>query len=229
MTEKELCYHIMNIHAGGRLSDDFIPSYNQVLYMVKYVRAMFIRRDLSQNWAMSKLYEQDLGEIKMVSVDKAECPDLILGYNVLKTSKELPRFVRLKTKDGITYAGAIDKQTKWDMILSERSPYISYSKYTSKIPRFYLQNGYGYVITTDEIAYMNIRGILENPEDANAFLCTGESCFTSESQYPFPIDMVGDLTNMILSKEMNFMLRTAPDTENNSINDTERQPTNTQG
>ena len=46
-TEREIVYNILNIHAGGRLSDDFIPAYNQVRFMLKYCRAMFIRRDLN--------------------------------------------------------------------------------------------------------------------------------------------------------------------------------------
>lgn len=219
MTEKQLVYNILNLQAGGRLSDDFIPSYSQILFMVKYVRAMFIRRDLSQNWALSKLYEQDLGELKLIPVDKSECPDLELGITILRTEKKLPRFVRLKEKDGITFAGAIDKQSKWDLILSERSQFIGSSKYTSSVPRVYYQNGYAYVVGTNEFAYMNIRGILTDPEDANRFLCTGEACFTSESEYPLPDDMVQPMTDLILSKEMNFMLRTAQDKENNTVND----------
>lgn len=215
MTQSELVYNILNIWAGGRLSDDFIPSYNQVAFMVRYVRALLIRRDLNENWDVNPDYYQDLGCIKLIKADKAECCEIDLDCDILKTELKLPKPLRLKTKVAIL-VNAIDKQTLIDVIVPQRSPYIKYSKYTSKIPRVYYLNGYLYVPNTLELTYLNVRAILENPEEANDFLCDGEACYTSESEYPIPIDMVQPLTEMILSKEMNYMLRTAPDETNNS-------------
>lgn len=214
-TEREIVYNILNIHTGGRISDDFIPAYNQVKFMLKYCRAMFIRRDLDVNWFSSKIYEQDLGELKMIPVDKAEAPCFELGCNVYRTEKKLPKFLRLKAKEGITFTGAVDKTTRIDLILPERAPFIKYSKYTNSIPRLYYLNGYIYS-TSDDLIYINVRGILENPEDANNYLCDGEACYTNDSEYPLPADMIQQITDLILSKEMAYMLRQAPDTENNA-------------
>lgn len=215
MTESQIVYNILNLHAGGRLSDDFIPSYNQVAFMVKYVRALLIRRDLNDNWDVNPDYYQDLGCIKLIKVDKAECCEINLDCDVLRTEIKLPKPLRLKTKIGIIVS-AIDKQTTIDVILPQRSPYIKFSKYTSKIPRVFYLNGYLYVPNTLELTYLNVRAIIENPEEANNFLCDGEACYTADSNYPLPADMIQPLTELILSKEMNYMLKTAPDVTNNS-------------
>jgi hypothetical protein len=221
-TEREIVYNILNIHAGGRLSDDFVPSYNQVKFMLKYCRAMFIRRDLDLNWFSSKIYEQDLGELKMIPVDKAEAPCFELGCNVYRTEEKLPKFLRLKSKEGITFTGAVDKTTRIDLILPERASFIKYSKYTNSIPRLYYLNNYIYS-TSDDLIYINVRGILENPEDANNYLCDGEACYTNDSEYPLPADMIQQITDLILSKEMSYMLRQSPDLENNATQDADHK------
>jgi hypothetical protein len=215
MTEKEIVYNILNTHSGGRLSDDFIPSYNQVAFMVKYVRAMLIRRDANEIWDINPDYYQDLGCIKLIKVDKAECCEIDLDCDILRTEIKLPKPIRLKTKVAII-VNAVDKQTTLDVILPQRSLYIKYSKYTAAIPRVYYLNGYIYVPNTLELTYLNVRAIIENPEEANSFLCDGEACYTADSNYPLPADMVQPLTELILSKEMNYMLKTAPDENNNS-------------
>jgi len=217
-TESELVYNILNIHAGGRLSDDFIPSYNQVAFMVKYVRAMLIRRDLDQNWNLHPNYSQDLGCIPLISVDKAECCEITLDCDILRTEVKIPNPIRLKTRIGITYVGSIDKQTTFDLILPQRSPYIKYSKYTAHVPRAYYLNGYIYIPNNHDLAAINVRAILENPKDANGFLCGDEPCYTTNSEFPMPADMIQPMTELILSKEMNYMLRTAPDSENDTHN-----------
>ena len=214
-TEKEIVYNILNTHSGGKLSDDFIPSYNQVAFMVKYVRAMLIRRDANENWDINPDYYQDLGCIKLIKVDKAECCEIDLDCDILRTEIKLPKPIRLKTKVAII-VNAVDKQTTLDVILPQRSPYIKYSKYTAAIPRVYYLNGYIYVPNTLELTNLNVRAIIENPEEANSFLCDGEFCYTADSNYPLPADMVQPLTELILSKEMNYMLKTAPDENNNS-------------
>jgi hypothetical protein len=214
-TEKEIVYNILNIHSGGKLSDDFIPSYNQIAFMVKYVRSLLIRRDANENWDINPDYFQDLGCLKLIKVDKAECCEIDLDCDVLRTEIKLPKPIRLKTKVAII-VNAVDKQTTLDVILPQRSPYIKYSKYTSSIPRVYYLNGYLYVPNTLELSYLNVRAIIENPEEANSFLCDGEACYTTDSNYPLPVDMIQPLTEIILSKEMNYMLKTAPDETNNS-------------
>jgi len=213
-TESEIVYNILNLHSGGRLSDDFIPSYNQVAFMVKYVRALLIRRDLDQNWHIHQDYSQDLGCLNLIKVDKAECCEIDLDCDILRTEVKLPKFLRLKNRLAITYVGSIDKQNAFDVILPQRAPYIKYSKYTSKVPRVYYLNGYIYVPDNHDLASINVRGILENPKDANGFLCGDEPCYTTESEFPLPADMIQPLIELILSKEMAYMLRTAPDSEN---------------
>jgi hypothetical protein len=217
-TEREIVYNILNIHAGGRISDDFIPAYNQVRFMLKYCRAMFVRRDLDANWFSHKIYEQDLGELKMIPVDKADDICFTLGCDVYRTEAKLPKFLRLKSREGITFTGAVDKTTRIDLILPERVPFIKYSKYTNAIPRLYYLNNYIYS-TSDDLSYINVRGILENPEDANKYLCDGVKCYDHDSEYPLPADMIQQITELILSKEMTYMLRTAPDTQNDSVNE----------
>jgi hypothetical protein len=205
----------MDLINKGLITDDAVPNYRQVGFMLDYVRAKLIRQDRDRNWSRQTEFEQKLGCFDLIEVDKAECCTISLDCPVKRIDTPLPKFVRFKDKPGITFAGAIDNVTRFDIILPDRVPYIKYSKYTSSVPRLYYLNNYLYT-TSMELTNIAVRGILESPMDAKAFLCDGEACITDDSEYPLPLDMVSAVTQHIITQDLRVFFSIPPDNENDA-------------
>jgi len=73
---------------------------------------------------------------------------------------------------------------------------------------------------------VNIQIILENPEDAKLFTCSGISCYTADSKYPVSAAMIPDI-QLIILQSMIKIEATAPsdqtgDAKHNLASNTEK-------
>lgn len=219
-TLRQIAFNLRNIIEGGRTSENDLPSYRQLVFMINYYRTVFIRRDLDRNYFLANDIQQDLGCLNLIEVDEAECCEIEVGCDILRTELKLPKPVRAKNGLLITFVGSVDKKQKFDIILPERVPYISYSKYTSKIPRVYYMNGYIYIANSRDLTNINVRGVWANPEDVRRFQqCEEGECYTEDSEYPMSDDMIEGLTKAILNGEMKYVDGVLHDTTNNQIDD----------
>lgn len=219
MTKAEIIYNIRNLLQGGRISDDTIPSYRQVGFIVDYYRAALIRRDVEKNNFISPDYEQDLGCIEFTLVDKADCCNIELDCDVYKSVLEIPTPIRLYDKPAITFFGSVDKQNSFDLILATRAPYIGYSKWTNKRPRGYYLNKHLWIPEKYGVVAANARIITEQPALVSQFVtCDNEPCYTDDSQYPMPADMIETLVKMVISTEGQTILKTFNDRTNDANN-----------
>ena len=107
-TKSEIVYNILNLMQGGRISDDFLPSYQQMSFIVDYKRAQYLRQDQTKNYFDNDFYYQDLGCLELVKVDKAECCEIDLGCDILKTKIKLPDALRFEQRLAIK-VNAVDK------------------------------------------------------------------------------------------------------------------------
>lgn len=205
--------------SSGRIDDDFLPSYNQLSFIVDYKRAQYIRRDNDKNYFDSDLFYQPLGCLDLEKVDKADCCDIELDCDILRTTVPVPTPLRLKQKLALKVY-AIDAQTRFEIILPERSNFLEYSKYPSLTKRVYwMPDGYIYVPETLSIQAIKVFEILENPSAASTFACSGGSCYTDDSNYPCPADMIDLITKDILNTELKALVTIAPDETNNYQHD----------
>lgn len=217
MTKNEIVYNWLNLIKAGRISDDYTPSINQLSFIADYKRAQYIRQDQTKNYFDNDEFYQDLGCINMIKVDKAECCEINLDCDVLRTEVKLPKVIRLKERYGLKIS-SIDRQSRFTLILPERSPFLGNTKFSQLGLKIYFLNGYLYIPETLDIKTINVRGILEKPEEAKNFICDGEACYTNNSEYPLPMDIYDLITRDVLSSELSFLLKIAPD-ENNDGQD----------
>lgn len=217
-TRKELIFNIQNILSGGRKSDDFSISYRQIGFIFDYKRAQYLRQDQSKNWFDMDTVYQDLGIFQMEEVDASECCCFESGCTVYRTVLTIPEVLRYKLKYGLKI-GAIDKKKRFEIVLPERFDFTGYTKFGRlTIPVYYLNNR----IYAQDIAAINIRGVLASPEDARGYTCGTTSCFTDDMEYPLPADMITLITNDILGTEMKALLSLGQDLENNATDREER-------
>ena len=180
---------------------------NDIKFSIINYRALFIRQDYTKNGRYNALFIQDLGCVPTERVDSAECCDVESGCLVTRTKEILPEPVRLKGLEDFVFVGAIDKRTRFTMISPEEAAYIKYNKYTKFNPKYYYLNGRVYC--TKDVEYVNIRGIFSDPREAARFNeCADADCYTDDSKFPCPNDMIPGMINAFISGEFKLLRET---------------------
>jgi len=216
-TKSQIVYNWLNLLVGGRLSDDFLPSYAQLSFIADYKRAQYIKQDQNKNYFDNDQFYQDLGCINMIPVDKAECCVIELDCNVLRTEVQIPKLIRLNNRLPIKIS-AVEKQSRFTIILPERVPFLGHTKHPQLGVKVYWLNNYLYIPESLDIKAINVRAILENPSNAKTFICDGEACYTDLSEYPLTADMLDLITKDVMGNELRFLLQTVSDEENDTQN-----------
>jgi hypothetical protein len=211
-SKRQIIMNLLNILEGGRLSDDTIPSYRQVGFILDYKRAQYLRQDQTKNWFDMDTIYQDLGVIKMTPVDSSECCAFESGCIIYKTEKKIPSLLRFNNRHAIKI-NAINKRKRFELVLPERFDFIGYTKFGRLTEAAYLLNGYIY---TNELYALNVRAAIVTPEDAKGFECADGVCYTDDMEYPLPADIIDLVTRDILSTELKMLVSMGQDLENNA-------------
>lgn len=222
MTALEIVYNWRNLMSGGRISDDIIPSFAQLKFILNYKRAQYLRQDYLKNYFDNDFIYQDLGCLEMELADSAECCSFETGCKIYRTKKVLPETLKLVDRFGIKVS-AINKTNRFEIVLPERYPFIKNTKYPSLTEKIYFLNNRLY---SSNLYALNVRGILSNPEDAKNFICANDtSCYTDESQYPITADMLDLITKDVLQTEIRILMGTSPDLNNDTKPDQDQRST----
>lgn len=199
MTLNEIAYSIAT--KLGKPIDYLLV--NDLKFSVINYRSLFIRQDYTKYASFNEVFTQDLGAIPIVSVDSAECEDVLSGCKVYKTDRTLPNPIRLKNNADFTFVGAIDKITSYTKILPQEVPLLEFNKYSTD-RRYYYMNDYIYV--TDKVKYINVRGVFDDPREAARFnTCTGADCYTDDNEFPISGDMIAGIVTGIINGELRIL------------------------
>ena len=113
---------------------------------------------------------------------------------------------------------AIDKQSRFTIILPERTPFLGNTKYNQIGIKTYWLNNRIYIPETYDIKAINVRGILQDPNKAKSFICNGSACFTDDMEYPITTDMYDLIVKDVTKNEFVFLLPKNTDQENDTQN-----------
>lgn len=185
------------------------PITEQLIHFhVKNTRAKFIRNELNKQRSIDNEIIQDLGCLELEKVDRADCCEVQAGCIILRTKLKLPGFIELHQKNLLTRVGPIDKiKRPYQLIPYERVPFEFLNKFTKNEVKAFLMNSndYLYIITHEDnllrktLKYINVQGVLENPEDASRFsTCSGNTCFSDTSQYPLKEWMIDGIKQEVI-------------------------------
>jgi hypothetical protein len=223
MLHSELIYNIKNLLSGGKQSDDQFISDRQLAFIINYYRAKLFKEDEQKGRFNKELYIQNLGKVTLIKADKNECTCEIDSC-ILRTEFKIP--IPLETKGGIniTFVGLLNGKP-FTKTYHNVLPWKRASKYTGKLPKYYYQNGYIYIIDppTSMMTYINIQGIFEVPEKAINFrTCdcpqNNEDCFSSfDYDYPLPQHHVDTVVKLISQTEIRLLMAIPTSTTNNSM------------
>jgi hypothetical protein len=211
MTLDEIAYNILNLVRGGKSHNDENISISQIKFNVKYYRAMLVRRDFARNGLVTRHLEQSLGCIKLKPVNASQCCNLPLDCKVVRSVEKIPRTIRFNFTDAITYVGAVDGTTRIPLIEPHMVKYLPYDTYTKDSTKAYMIEDYLYLVNDNDIGFVNVRGVFEDPEEISRFDCDGTDCYNSKSEFPMPMDMLQMITSGIIQGEMGLLSSTITD------------------
>lgn len=227
-TLKSLVQDVLNISNGGYTARDERISERQIEEWLNEGRAKFLHDDFNKGYFPNNNFEQDLGCVDLIQVPAIECANMGIptSRRILRTSQEIPTPILSNYDDGITFIGLVDKVTQLSIIQNNRVPYILHDKFARRNVFVYWIENYIYVLNTDKLKSINIRGIFGDVSDVSRFKdCSGECCFTRDSRYPITKEMAYDLVSMVLKDRMGLTISMQPDTLDEVFNkEGEQQP-----
>jgi len=224
MTLNEIAYNLLNLIRGGKSHHHEDISLEQIKFNIRYYRAMLIRRDYAKNGNITRHLEQDLGCLNLEIVNGSKCCGLEIDCEVARTVLTIPKTVRFNFEDAITFVGAGDGLTRIPLISPQIAKFAQYEKYTSQNQKAYMIEDYLYIMNPKGLEFVNVRGVFENPEDVAKYECPSGICYDSNSEYPIPMDMVEALTKGVLGGELQLLVQTINDSENNAVQDEQAAP-----
>lgn len=165
-------------------------------------RAMFIRRDVQAN-GMSDGFLQRF-YVPLIKVDKADSCNFNLDcVTVLRTTNPIPKPVRLKNDTLFKFVGTVNGKP-FSQVEYEEVPYTCYNKFTNRDIKFTYINDYAYFFNNTKLKQVAFQYIVEDPSKINN-VCTSDTCYNDDSDYPLPEDMMPQILSGILSGEFKIL------------------------
>ena len=190
-------------------SQDSDLSDEAIVFDILNHRALLLRREINKAGPL-KAYEQDLGCLDLTTVDKSECPSF-LAEQTVKRTVVLPKFVRRRRKEAITFVGDVNKTRRIILDQTFMMEWNQFNKYTSPETKAYYLNDRIYVDNCEGMAKINVRGIIEDPTSA----LLGDNAFNLETdEFPMPRDLVQTLIEEIVKSHMGTSEQTLEDIPN---------------
>lgn len=216
-TYREIQYNLMNLPTSGISSDDYNPSPRQLMFIFNYYRSAMIRRELNKGQRLSGWMIQQIPCFPMECVDRAECCDEFTGCIVMKSVDKVPSVIKTYDKDMLTYVGSIDKKCSFPLTSETQARYQKYNKFTSSTIKSFIRDGYLYLTNTVETEIVTIEGVFDDPMAIAKYkTCTGDPCFTLDSEYPLPEYLIEQITDAMMQGEMRMLNATLPDEFNDA-------------
>jgi hypothetical protein len=227
VTKNKLIFDILNIARGGQQSDDEPFSEEQVSFWIDNTRNLLIRRDLEKSRTINPDLVQTICA-EVIEVDGSECGCVIADCTIFRIKDRLPTTVELYTKNLILRVGpVIVGSTPFSIISYNQAPFAGNNKWTKKITKTFLHNGYIYLIVNNInqslLTHITIDAIFEYPEEASKYSdCNDEPCYTNDSRYPISGWMIEPLKDMIMKNDLKIGLAAPSDKSNNADHDVQQ-------
>lgn len=223
----EIIYTIKKLAEGGGItSDDSRLNPRQINAWISYYRSKLmydLREKIKKDNSLDQ-YVQDLGCVKLICVDKADCCDgsyKIYDY-YKKLEKPLPKLLGMIGSRSLYFVGLIDKITSIPIGTSLKARYQQYDEYTKERRFCFLVRNQIYFLLPkyDDLEVVNIRGIFEDPDLAANYNCGTDNplgCEDGESEYPMPGYLIQPMRASIMKNELNITVATRM--LNDNVND----------
>lgn len=222
-TYNEIAYDIIELLKNNQISDDVDISLEHVLYHVNNQRALWIRNEYNKpGRKIDQHLVQDLGCLRIIEVDAAECCSVSTDCIALRTEKKIPALIELHSGSALQRVGPVNKLAiPYSVTTGTVSSFNLHNKYTGQDIQAVFLNDYIYLIIPNPsqqgLEYINVRAIIANPADMVEFRCddSGDPCFSYDDEYPINNWMLPYIKEQIL-QQFGMSIQLPKDDDNNA-------------
>lgn len=216
MTVRESIQLIIDEYAKGVPSDDNRLRPRRVYAALKNARAMVLAQVYEKHGKVSAYNHTTLPCVKLKRVTAKElgCPSLE-GCYYYTTECELPPFV------GKLEVFTQDASIQFSEVEHGDIHYVRHSKYTARMPRWFIQNGSLRLINVPELlSFVTIRGAFEDPTEVRS-ACYNCDCGPCENplDQQFPFERRYQTPILVNAYRQLFVTQTQQDRINNGVED----------
>lgn len=213
MTLNQLVDNILLIARNNNIAESEYLSRIQIEKWIIGYRAMLIKQDIDKGRDINELY---LTTIEPIHLDREET---VPGYFTYVGDKELPKLIDFNYRPGV-----INVRDMFGNIIQigsrTKAKLQKYRKATCKDYIAWVKNNRIYVDgDSNQLEYISVDVIAEDPTELNA-------CFDPDSEFPIPSAMIPTITQMILERELRFMITMPSDDTNDAHDDTQNRVSN---
>ena len=223
VTLRTIVNDLLRIVRSSNITSSETISLRQIEDWVHQYRGVLLKRDLDKGKKPNPDYIQEIGNIRLVPIELVGDDVLdernTTGTVIYRTSLEIPKTIDLNFTSGFTYIGT-PTGNRIQLIPESRSEWQRYKKYTADDKLCFLRNGYLFVINSDALEFITVRGIFEVPSEVSRFVnpITEQPYFDLDSKYPIPINLIPTLKEMILQKELKIEVSSPTNNTNDAVN-----------
>lgn len=202
-------------------SNDYKVSNRQFEFMINYLRATLIKRDVDKKKTLSSNVIQNLGPVPTSPHNITDNPNIPAG-NILCTTDTIPHPIETNDKDIFTYIGGLDRRSPYEF--TNRSyglHWSAFNKYTSGLKRSYFRDSKIYVTGDNSLPvdHIWIEGVFEDPRDVYNYMLAHKdpACTVAFEEMPYPLSeyMIETMTTMIKKGELDMKFTQPRDNVNN--------------
>ena len=210
MTLNQLVDNILLIARNNNIAESEHLSRKQIEKWIIGYRAMLIKQDIDKGRDINELY---LTTIEPIHLDREET---VPGYFTYVGDKELPKLIDFNYRPGV-----INVRDMFGNIIQigsrTKAKLQKYRKATCKDYIAWVKNNRIYVDgDSNQLEYISVDVIAEDPTELNA-------CFDPDNEFPIPSAMIPTITQMILERELRFMITMPSDDTNDAHDDTQNR------
>jgi hypothetical protein len=223
VTLRTIVNDLLRIVRSSNIASSETISLRQIEDWVHQYRGVLLKRDLDKGKKPNPDYIQEIGNIRLIPIELVGDDVLdernTTGTVIYRTSLEIPKTIDLNFTSGFTYIGT-PTGNRIQLIPESRSEWQRYKKYTADDKLCFLRNGYLFVINSDALEFITVRGVFEVPSEVGRFVnpITEQPYFDLDSKYPIPINLIPVLKEMILQKELKIEVSSPTDNTNDAVN-----------
>ena len=213
MTLNQFVDNILLIARNSNIAESEHLSRAQIEKWIIGYRAMLIKQDIDKNRDINDLY---LTTIEPIHLDREE---IVPGCFTYVGDKELPKLIDFNYRPGVINVRdmfgniiQLGSRTKAKLQKHRKATCKDYIAWV-KGNRIYVQGD------SNQLEYISVDVIAEDPTELNA-------CFDPDSEFPVPAAMIPTITQLIIDRELRFMLSMPSDETNDAHDDTQNRTSN---
>lgn len=170
--------------------------------MIDYWRATIIKQTLQKEPGLERHFIQPF-VMTLEKVSKVTCP---ISYGcILRTTEQVP--TPLKFNNSIfTFVGSADFEESYTPTAQHQLKYKKYRPYTFNTPGYIYLDNYLYIVDNPLVKYIGVQGIITDLKAMSQLTCPTGNCYSDDSSYPAPDDVIQQIIQAILATEFRQMI-----------------------